>query len=428
MEKKTMTGKRSDPVVAILTVLLVVAVGWVDYLTGEEFSVSILYLVPVCLCTWRVGRRCGLVVAWASAIAWLLADLAASERQGHPLVPYWNGAVLLGIFGVVVYLLSALKVSQTSLEDKVEQRTSDLRREIAERKRAEDELTQVNRELSESREELVGALSDLQQSHADLKATQLQLIEAAKLESVGRLAAGVAHEVKNPLMTLTMVADYLAQVIPADEPDAAPMLQDMRDAIQRANRVISELLEFSRPGDLALAPEDFHAIVDRALSLVKLEVTRHHIDVVRRFCETLPALPVDKNKVEQVLVNIFMNAIQVMPRGGTLTVRTSVTPAGEEGLAALTVEIDDTGPGIPDAYRTKIFEPFFTTKPTGQGTGLGLCVARQIIQLHGGTIELGNRAEGGARVTIVLNPNPRSGPWQRNASSSLMTRPASPGR
>lgn len=427
MEKKTMAGKRSDPVVTILTVLLVVAVGWVDYWTGEEFSVSILYLIPVYLCTWRVGRRCGLVVASASAVAWLLADLA-SERQGHPLVPYWNGAVLLGIFWVVVHLLSALKASQTGLEDKVERRTSALRSEVAERQRAEDQLTQVNRELLQSREKLVEALSDLQKSHAELKATQLQLIEAAKLESVGRLAAGVAHEVKNPLMTLTMVADYLAQVIPADEPDAAPMLQDMRDAIQRANRVIGELLEFSRPGELTLVPEDFHAIVDRALSLVKLDLTRCHIDVVRRFAEALPALPVDKNKVEQVLVNIFMNAIHAMPRGGTLTVRTFVTPTGQDGPPALTVEIDDTGPGIPDAYRTKIFEPFFTTKPAGQGTGLGLCVARQIIQLHGGTIELANRVEGGARVTIVLYPNQRSGPWQRSASSSSMTRPALPGR
>ncbi len=428
MGKKMMTGKRSDPVVTLLTVLLVAAVGWVDYLTGEELSVSILYLVPIYLCTWRIGHRCGIVVAWASAVVWLLADLAASERQGHPLVPYWNGAVLLGMFWVVVHLLSALKVSQTNLEDKVAQRTSALSSEVAERRRAEDRLTQVNRELSESREKLVGALSDLQKSHADLKATQLQLIEAAKLESIGRLAAGVAHEVKNPLMTLTMVADYLAQVIPADEPDAAPMLQDMRDAIRRANQVIGELLEFSRPSDLVLAPEDFHEIVDRALSLVKLELKRRHIDVVRGFCEALPALPMDKNKVEQVLVNIFMNAIQAMPGGGTLTIWTSVTPAGDEGPARLTVEIDDTGPGIPDAYLTKIFEPFFTTKPAGQGTGLGLCVARQIIQLHGGTIELANRPEGGARVTIVLYPNPRSGSWQTNASSSSMTRPASPGR
>jgi signal transduction histidine kinase len=389
-------------------ILLILAVGWVDYWTGEELSISILYLVPVCLCTWRAGRRCGLLAGGASTAAWLVADSVASQRQGHPLVPYWNAVVLLGFFWIVAYLLSALKTAQQGLEDKVERRTAALRAEISQRGQAEDRLTQANNELSQGRERLVEALADLQKSHADLKAAQWQLIEATRLESIGRLAAGVAHEVKNPLMTLTMVADYLAQVIPAEEPDAATMLQDMRDAIQRANRVISELLEFSRPGKLALKPEDFHAVVDQALSLVKLEVMRHRIDVIRQFGEALPALPLDKNKMEQVLVNIFMNAIQAMPQGGTLTVRTFATQAGPGGSPTLTVEIDDTGPGIPEAHLTKVFDAFFTTKPVGQGTGLGLSVTRQIVQLHGGTIELRNRAEGGARVTIVLNPQPRN--------------------
>jgi signal transduction histidine kinase len=407
MEEQATTENRASLLAASMA-LSVLAVGWVDYLTGEELSVSILYLVPICVTTWLVGRPWGLAMALASAAAWLAADSAASQRQGHPLVPYWNAAVLLGFFWVVVYLLSALKVSHEGLESKVEDRTSALRREIGERRRAEDRLTQVNDELSQSRERLVEALADLQKSHADLKDAQWQLIEATKLESIGRLAAGVAHEVKNPLMTLTMVADYLAQVIPASEADAAPMLQDMRDAIQRANRVISELLEFSRPGELTLKPEDLHAVVDRALSLVKLELARHHIDVIREFDAALPALPMDKNKIEQVFVNIFVNAIQAMPQGGTLTIRTSGAPPAPGDAPAVIVEIDDTGPGIPDAYLTKVFDPFFTTKPAGQGTGLGLCVAQQIVQLHGGTIELRNRAEGGARVTIVLNPQPRN--------------------
>ncbi len=407
MEEQAKTGNRASLDTAF-TVLLVFAVGWVDYLTGEELSVSVFYLVPIGLCTWRVGRTYGLVIASASAMVWLAADSAAGQRWGHPLVPYWNAAVLLGSFWVVVYLLSALRTLHEGLEGEVEQRTSALRREITERKRADDRLTQVNDELSQSRERLVEALVDLQKSHDDLKATQWQLIEATKLESIGRLAAGVAHEVKNPLMTLTMVADYLAQVVPPAEADAASMLQDMRDAIQRANRVISELLEFSRPGALTLKPEDFHAVVERSLSLVKLELSRHHVEVVRQFSAALPVLPMDKNKMEQVFVNIFVNAIQAMPQGGTLTLRTSTAPLGPGGMPVVSVEIDDTGPGIPETYLTKVFDPFFTTKPAGQGTGLGLCVAQQIIQLHGGTIELHNRAEGGARVTIVLNPPPRN--------------------
>ncbi len=407
MEEKAKTWN-SASLLAAGSALLVLAVGWVDYATGEELSIAILYLVPICLSTWRIGRPWGLAIAFASAVAWLAADSAASHRQGHLLVPYWNAVVLLGFFWVVVYLLSELKASHEGLEGQVEHRTLALRREINEHRQTEERLTQVNDELSQSRERLVEALADLQESHADLKATQWQLIEATKLESIGRLAAGVAHEVKNPLMTLTMVADYLAQVIPAGDPDAAPMLQDMRDAIQRANRVISELLEFSRPGALTLQPEDLHAVVDRALSLVKLELARHHVDVIRAFDAALPTLPMDKNKIEQVFVNILVNAIQVMPQGGTLTVRTSDSPLAPSGAPAVIVEIDDTGPGIPDAYLTKMFDPFFTTKPAGQGTGLGLCVAQQIIQLHGGTIALGNRPEGGARVTIALNSQSRN--------------------
>ena len=136
------------------------------------------------------------------------------------------------------------------------------------------------------------------------------------------------------------------------------MLQDMRDAIQRANRVISELLEFSRPGELTLKPEDFHAIVDRALSLVKLEMTRHHIEVVRQFGAAVPALPMDKNKIEQVLVNIFMNA-DPSHAGGRDTYRPDLRrcPPAPAARLRLTVEIDDTGPGIPEASSDQGIRP-----------------------------------------------------------------------
>jgi signal transduction histidine kinase len=230
----------------------------------------------------------------------------------------------------------------------------------------------------------------------------MHFIESDKLESIGRLAAGIAHEVKNPLMTIAMAADYLAQIIPPTEPEGAAIIQNLRTAIQRANRVISELLEFARPGALSLQPEDFHAVADRALRLVKLEIDRKHLGVVRDWCEPAPELLLDRNKMEQVLVNVLLNAIQAMPEGGKLSLRTRVSAAG------FTARIDDTGPGVSAAHQNKLFEPFFTTKPVGQGTGLGLSVARQIIELHGGTLRLTNRPEGGARVTIHIPKTTRN--------------------
>ena len=265
------------------------------------------------------------------------------------------------ICGVVVQVLSALHSLQVELEERVRRRTA-----------------------------------SLVKANAELDAARMHFIEVDKLESIGRLATGVAHEVKNPLMTITMVVDYLSDVVPSSDPNGRTMIESLQEAVERANRVVSEMLEFARPAALSLKPDNFHLIAERALGLVKHEMTRKHLGVVRDWCEPVPQLSLDRNKMAQVLVNVFMNASHATPEGGTLTLRTRVR--GSEFIA----ELDDTGTGISPAHQAKLFEPFFTTKPVGQGTGLGLSVARQIIQLHGGTLRLANRPEGGARVTIQI--------------------------
>jgi two-component system sensor histidine kinase HydH len=196
----------------------------------------------------------------------------------------------------------------------------------------------------------------------------------------------------------------------------------LREAVERANRVISEMLEFARPGALSLQPEDFQSVAERALGFVKLEISRKQLNVVRDWCEPAPCLLLDRNKMQQVLVNVFLNAIQATPEAGTLTLRTRVNAAG------FTAEIDDTGAGISTAHQAKLFEPFFTTKPVGQGTGLGLPVARQIIQLHGGTLHLANRTDGGVRVTIQIPTSKQNHTMKTKRILSSTTNPASHAR
>ena len=215
-------GRISRASVTALAVALVAVIGWFDYVTGD-FSLAVFYLVAgghrhlVC-------RPCERVVHWAAERRRVARRRPGAEpADGHPLMPYWNAAMLALIYGIVVQLLSALHRLQAELEERVEQRTASLAK-----------------------------------AKAELDAARMHFIEADKLESIGRLAAGVAHEVKNPLMTITMVADYLAEVVPPTEPDGAAMIQDLREAVERANRVISEMLEFARPGALSLQPEDFH--------------------------------------------------------------------------------------------------------------------------------------------------------------------------
>jgi len=366
-----------------MAMVLVVAV--VDYLTGVEISVSLLYLVPVCWCGWSAGRRAGLLVAAASAAGWLAAVLLESGPTEQPWVLVWNTLTLGIIFALVAALLATLQSTQANLEAIVVTRTAKLGREVAERRWAE---------------------AQLRQAHAELQSTQMQLIEAAKMEAVGRLAAGVAHEVKNPLMTLGMGAEYFLRRPPANA-DEATLLQDMKDAVHRATTIINLLLDFSKPRPLQLAPEDLNASVENALGLVRIQLLKQHIEVQRQLQPDLPRLPLDRTRVEHVLVNLFTNAAQAMPSGGTLTVRSELQQAADASVGpAVILQIDDTGPGIPHEHLPKVFEPFYTTKPPGQGTGLGLAIVHRILQIHGASITLRNRPGGGARATLTFNPQP----------------------
>jgi len=139
-------------------------------------------------------------------------------------------------------------------------------------------------------------------------------------------------------------------------------------------------------------------------------LNKQHVTVVREFAPTLPRLLLDRTRVEQLFVNLFLNAMQAMPPGGELTVRTFACGFGGSdsfALAGVTVEVDDTGHGIMPENAGKLFEPFFTTKPPGQGTGLGLAIVRRIMEIHGGSIRLSNRKEGGARATLQFIAKPK---------------------
>jgi PAS domain S-box-containing protein len=286
-------------------------------------------------------------------------------------------------------------------------------RDVTEQKQSEESLRQANADLARSREELLTAMEKLQAAHQQLRDVQLQLVEAEKMKSIGRLAAGVAHEVKNPLAIIKMGTEYLrSQSLGADETNRS-ILNDIGDAVDRADAVIRGLLDFSAPKKIDVRPEDLNTIIERALALVRGDLTK--IEVVRELGK-IPVLALDAGKMGQVFINLITNAIHAMPGGGTLTVRTygkQLTGVGANisdvlsesfrvGQTLVVAEIDDSGEGIPEEKLMKVFEPFFTTKPTGKGTGLGLSVVKTIIDLHAGTVDIRNLHGGGVRVTLMF--------------------------
>jgi C4-dicarboxylate-specific signal transduction histidine kinase len=245
-----------------------------------------------------------------------------------------------------------------------------------------------------------GWFDEVRRYQQQLRLTQLQLIQSEKLDSMGRIAAGVAHEVKNPLMILLTGVKILSKRVDSADESTKLLLADMVDAITRADRIIGGLLSYAREGALELRRADLNDVVRRSLLLVKHEIESRRTRVETDFDSSLPGVMLDEFKIQQVLVNVITNALHALDRDGEIRITTSVASRRRGDTAV--IRVADSGPGIPPEHLRKIFDPFFTTKPAGSGTGLGLSVARQIVELHGGTIEIGNHAGGGAEVTITF--------------------------
>ncbi|MEM7147966.1 MAG: ATP-binding protein [Verrucomicrobiota bacterium] len=260
---------------------------------------------------------------------------------------------------------------------------------------------------------------ELEASHEELRSMQLQLIQAEKLESLGRLSAGVAHEVKNPLAMLQLGLDYckaqLHEGEGADEDDLK-VLETMQESIQRADTIIRGMLDYAATTRLELKLRKINPVVREALRFAKHEAVRNNVVMEVDFASDLPRVRIDKQKILQVILNLITNALQEMEGGGWLRVRTYAgkvegtkrdegARTGDRlraGHDAVFVDIQDNGPGISEDQIGRIFDPFFTTKATGKGTGLGLAVSRGIVELHKGLIEITNRPQGGVRSRLIL--------------------------
>jgi PAS domain S-box-containing protein len=208
-----------------------------------------------------------------------------------------------------------------------------------------------------------------------------QMVQTEKLTSLGLLAAGVAHEVNTPLAVISNYIQMLAKQIPVDDPRQKTIERIVKQTF-RASEIVNNLLNFSRTGGAAPVEVDLNSVLEETLTLVQHPFKTAQVNVVRNYAEKLPPVLGSTTRLQQVFLNLFMNARDAMPSGGMLEVRTGAHNGSVE------IEVSDTGAGIPPEHIHRIFDPFFTTKATGRGTGLGLSVSYGIIKEHAGKVDV----------------------------------------
>lgn len=241
---------------------------------------------------------------------------------------------------------------------------------------------------------MLGVFSDI----TDRKTYEKQRMQSQKMESVGHLAAGVAHEINNPLGVILGFSQNVAKRIPPGDPLEMPLKSIEREAI-RCKNLVQDLLTFSRVGKTGKEPVDVKETIEGALSVVASHCKVKNVDLSQEFVEVTKIIA-NKSNIQQIIVNLCNNAIDAMPAGGKLILR--LRNAKDRGLDGIEIQVEDTGQGMSAEVQAKIFNPFFTTKEVGKGTGLGLSLVHEIVQKHNGKISVNSEAGKGTIFYVFL--------------------------
>jgi signal transduction histidine kinase len=350
----------------VTAIALAAILGALDYLTGREWAISAFYLLPTCIAAWVAGRWAGFAVGALSTGAWFLSDVLNGATYQSALIPVWNGIMLFIFFLVVVWLLTAFQRSHYHLEQIVEQRTAALRAEMEERKRLEQAK-----------------------------------LQAERLGIVGSMAAQVAHEIRNPLGSISLNLDLIVEELQqfanssgGSTAECQVLVREMRSQVLRIRQVLQEYLRFARMPKSKRAAVSLARFLEEKLNFVQPWLDQKDVDLRTMLDPNLPPVYVDAEQLWEAILNLINNALDAMPDGGNLTVS-----AQRHGTEAL-VSISDNGRGMTEEETRHLFVPFFTTK--SDGTGLGLAYTQRVVNEHGGKINCATAQGKGSTFSIQL--------------------------
>jgi two-component system NtrC family sensor kinase len=270
-------------------------------------------------------------------------------------------------------------------EDEIAQLASSFSQMTSDLKKADEKLMEWGKTLEQK----------VQQRTEELRKTENQLIQSDKVASLGKLAAGVAHEINSPLTGILTYSSLLLKAKKEGDPDRED-LEVIVNETNRCKKIVKGLLDFARQTAPQKTLSDINEVINKSIDLVSHQASMQNVKIQKETEPNLPKTMIDVGQIQQVFINILLNAIEAMPQGGTLTVSSGM----EDRMAA--IRFADTGVGIPKEVLPKILDPFFTTKEQGKGTGLGLSVSYGIIERHRGKLEVKSQVGKGTTFTVKL--------------------------
>lgn len=354
-----------------LSIVLALLVGGVDALTDREFQLVPIYLVPVTLASWTVGRRAGLAVALICASVWLIGDLAGETINKFAIAPYLNATGLAIVFAVMAHLVARMKNWTAALERAVRNRTAALNNEM-----------HLHQQAEEAR------------------------VRAERLAIVGTMSAQLAHEVRNPLGAMTLNLQLLegeiakhADALGSDVEEQRQLLSEMQAEVRRIGHVVDGCINLIRHPETHLHLLPLNDFLQGKLRLTQAVLIDAKVNVGRDFDEDLRDVRTDGDKLWQALINLITNAKEAMPQGGLLHIATR--RLAQDWQIVLT----DTGCGMSTEELAELYTPFHSSKP--EGTGLGLMLVQEIVRELGGRIDCDSQPGIGTIFTLTF-PLPTS--------------------
>ena len=327
------------------------------------------------------------VVLLNGLLLFVLVSLSLAEGERHVVIAIATAGALLICVAVIMVLAGSVRSPMLELQEKIARvRLGDMDVSVSFANR-KDEIGDLGRDFNDMVAQLKSSREEIQRLH------QTQMSRAEHFATLGELAAGLAHEIRNPLAGIAGVIEIVSRDLPPHSP-ARSVIKDAKEEAVQINRILTDLLDTARPKPPQFRISDLRATAEHAVMFARQQAVTKRIMVELDVIGTIPPVEHDPAQINQVLLNLLLNAIQSMEHPGTIRVSL------ENDEDAVLIAVADEGKGILPENLPNIFRPFFTTK--GHGTGLGLSLARRIVEGHGGQIEVTSEVGKGSRFTIRL--------------------------